>query len=1304
MYRFKQHFLFILLGVLPFSSVFAQLPITITLKDNLKHPSFSWPVSPVNYPVTFGPAGILEKDLTLLDAASGKNIPFQLLSPELKEGRIHKATLSFLTDLPFGANKTFTLLSGKWKAPAEGIAVVKVEKTTDAYVLNNGKIRLEIPFSQDKAAGPIRRFGNADQWLGYGEFSAALPGAKLTVTEISKGPVQAIYKLVYTFTGNKRYVVLIKLVAGMEYAELEEEISGFELLDAANWRMVWNGTTPNHRYIATRVEQVDKKQKGYDNISWEPMEGFAPRADAERHPQLAADQQNDQNGKLPFRIAPYDNWISWWRLPAAAFWSEKDNITLGIFIKDTEKWNDGKYAIWGSKADLNVYFHWKNKVLDYTFPLVNGTRSTAITAYAHQKDKDNVNEGKNPLAYVDELRRWHGWIPLDKVKNWILDYEQPETGYPKYFKPENATKNLTLPALENSLLNNLKGIAIGSERMNGPTPVGSRVYYDLTTPAFDLTASQMKAEQYRKLRAWYLFVGYLYQDEAFMPIRTMLSGHPNFLSDTKGIPGMIAFLFPNHPQSQQQADHFEKAVHLNFNYHIRPKVEAWEAEGGRWTENLATYTWAALTPAMRASYLLHHHYDGKNRILQPGVSMYGNWLLNVSTAPLKSLGYRRVYPPQGAHAHAYEDGPPNALRLLGQEMMYYNPLLAEKLFWFTKAEDSPFESTNEKNKAWIELLKGEWANNKGTNPRLTSSKFTGYGFVLRSGFGTKDEMYVNLQQIDEGPNYRWGRAAMGGNGVIYYYAQGKRYSHNGSEDVGDGPFGDTERITNFGVKKAGGYRTLGAYRSVGRNDLTEPLYDFGFAQFATVKGNKDIAADYVSRSVLQSGADYVVVYDDVTNPGTEGRFSWFTGADDDFPFIQQLLPGAVAVDSDIKPSKSSYHKDPAVMPTKGRYYDGKGSFLTVVTHKAGIKAVKTAFGCTVEKEGGLTDLVFRSSKAVLYEKDGIGFNGTAGLVQQTKAGDAGAIFAGTLLKAGGVKIELPENNQAAVAFETTAAGFNGIFQSRKAETLTFTFAKTDAVFYLDGIAQKAAAGRLQVLMPEGKHNWQWSKNGVKPQTPTITGTLVKSNAVTLQWNAVAGAVGYEVQLSTDGGITWTTMKDAVKTNSATITELTNGSKIHLRVLAKGQAENSAPSNDYPVYVTNAIPHAPEGLLLDLTTGKTKLSWGTVLGAGTYKLYRRVKSLKAKTVFTKVYEGPLTSFEDQKPAVGVIYEYAVTAVNGNGDSKFSTITDTDPTRFTNWEPKGGEGFRRDTEDHENGFLEFNPFIEDQKPVLTYPVKK
>ncbi len=201
------------------------------------------------------------------------------------------------------------------------------------------------------------------------------------------------------------------------------------------------------------------------------------------------------------------------------------------------------------------------------------------------------------------------------------------------------------------------------------------------------------------------------------------------------------------------ADHFEKAIQLNHHFHIRPPVKAWNAQGGRWTENLATYTWAALRPTLRTNFLLHQYYDQKNRILQPGVSELGNWLLNAITSPLQPGGHRG-FPPQGAHAQDFKEGPPELLRLLGQELTYYDPLLAEHLFYITNSSDKPFEGDRELTEVWKGLLK----NNQGTPPDLRSAKFTGYGVVLRSNFAQPNETYIHLQQIDEGPNYRWGRA------------------------------------------------------------------------------------------------------------------------------------------------------------------------------------------------------------------------------------------------------------------------------------------------------------------------------------------------------------------------------------------------------------------------------------------------------------------------------------------------------------------------------------------------------------------
>lgn len=1220
---------------------------TITLKDELHHPGMSWPMSLLQYRLDFGASGVDKSRFSVMDEA-GKPVPFQLAD----------SVLYVLSDLPSGANKSFRLEA---KRPAQVSSGIRIIKNRNVTQLANGVLQIEIPVT-GKPAPPVLRFGKGTQWLGHGEWPSGEATA-MRVQQMHTGPVFAEYRIDYDFKDDQHYSVAIRLIAGMEFVEIEETMSGFAE-KKAGWRMIWDGVRPRYRYAVTR----GGNGKTYDAIQWELMEGLTNLPEPPKHPLMTEDQKNGADGELPFHLATYDNWMSWWRLPTAAFWNEDEQTGIGIFVKDTEKWNDGDYPLWGSKDNLSIRYHWKNNVLDYRFPLVRGTRSVALAAYDHQKDIDVINQTGKPFAYIETLRRWHGWVPLDKVKDWVLDYPSTTENKHKYFSPELAG-HLTIGQVEQHLKNMLTSISTGSERNGGPTPVGGRVFYGSIAPAFDVNRSKMDPEQYKKLRAWFLFMSYVFMDESLMPMRTMLSGHPNFLSDVKGVPGLSAYLFPDHPQAQQMAEHFEKAMRLNYNYHIRPDVAAWNAKGGRWTENLATYTWAALRPALHTNFLLHHYYDGRNRILQPGVSKLGDWLLNALTSPLDVLNGRRGYPPQGAHAQTVEHGVPDLLRLFAQELYYYDPLLSEHIFYLTSPDDKGFEE-KEKLPPYRDVLKGEWAGNKGTPLQLRSEKYTGYGFVLRSNFGKEDEMYVHLQQIDDGPNYRWGRAAGGGNGVIYYTAGGKRYSFNGPEDVGDGPFGDVERCTNFGVKKAAGYRGIGPYRAVGRNDLTAPLYDFGFAQSATVYANKDASPDYRSRSVIQSGASYIVVLDDVENDRTEGRFSWFVGAEDEFPFIHQVSPGAIPVDAAITPSQSSYHKDPAVLPVKGRYYDGKGDFLTVVTHRSDIKVTKTAEGCHVQLPDGSMERIFRTN-------EGFGISKPA----------AGALFGGKEISGENIRIRL--EHAGGISFERTATGFRGQFQSDTAQRVHFSF-KENKVLYVDGIPQQGT----DIYFPAGKHGWQWTNAGVIPQRADITATNIRSMGFDVSWSKVPGATSYRLELSNDNGINWTIAKDNIEAASISITNLHDNTKIQLRVTARGAGGYGEPSAAYPVYLNAKPPHAPEGLVLQ----QTKLSWGKILGAGSYRLYRRKKGT---TNWQVVYTGADRSFTDTAITSTAIWEYAVTAVNGNGESEKSTTVDTDPESFLNREPKPGEGFRRDTENHENGFPEFNPIIEDRMPILRYP---
>jgi len=107
--------------------------------------------------------------------------------------------------------------------------------------------------------------------------------------------------------------------------------------------------------------------------------------------------------------------------------------------------------------------------------------------------------------------------------------------------------------------------------------------------------------------------------------------------------------------------------------------------------------------------------------------------------------------------------------------------------------------------------------NRGTNPHLTSAKYTGYGIVLRAGVDTPEEISVFLQQVDKGPNYRWGYANQNGSGDIYYYAGGKSYSGHEREEAGDGHVDDAMFTCNTGVYKDW------HFSCVGMNELTRPF-------------------------------------------------------------------------------------------------------------------------------------------------------------------------------------------------------------------------------------------------------------------------------------------------------------------------------------------------------------------------------------------------------------------------------------------------------------------------------------------------
>jgi predicted phage tail protein len=116
--------------------------------------------------------------------------------------------------------------------------------------------------------------------------------------------------------------------------------------------------------------------------------------------------------------------------------------------------------------------------------------------------------------------------------------------------------------------------------------------------------------------------------------------------------------------------------------------------------------------------------------------------------------------------------------------------------------------------------------------------------------------------------------------------------------------------------------------------------------------------------------------------------------------------------------------------------------------------------------------------------------------------------------------------------------------------------------------------------------------------------------VVLAWTAPTGVIAqapitdYSVQLSTNGGSTWTTASDAVSTaTSATITGLTNGTAYVFRVAAVNGvgtgAYTAASSSVTPIAGTP--PNAPTSLAATAGNAQIALSWTAPSAPGTYAI-------------------------------------------------------------------------------------------------------
>jgi hypothetical protein len=1343
----------------------AHAPLTITLHDDIASPIYTWPRTLLTYPVDFSARKIKVTELQL--TADGQPIPFQLSDIKTApDATLTFAKLSFFSTLTPGATHTFSLdptPTPRVAPPTPALTVTHdaTTRTVDAGAL---KIRMPTGYTGPDVPGPILALDQGQGPIGASHLLGPAIN-HVNFQTLASGPLFDLYRITYTFANGGAYTVTLRSVLGYPFVQITEDMTNLPPEANAAVEIDWTGLNPTKRYAANGWLESPEGIPIDEPVT-------TPGILEEPH-WFPSDRVEDPAHEMLYHLAAFGGNAPREAVPAIDFWEPgPQGQDLSAFIPDTKLWDDHQYMIWQPTTRLQWSFRYTPGHLIFHLPLIDGTRTTDIALTPAKQDESTLNQVRQTYQqaaralhgaftrnttypasldqrYAQYLRSWYGGLSLDKVKDWQLTYPSTlKPPPPPYLPPSDKgsgtlTPGLTPQALEtfiftSPVMNYPLGLDLGV--MN----ISHRIIRPIVERYLQLRPT-MPEDLRRRIDAVLLLSAYVNAGEDISPMRICVTGTPNMSADGFSVPAELSVLYPQHPMVPEWADQFEKIIQLQSKFYTRPDVPALDSLGGRWTESLPIYNWAFFAPTIAAQVSLMNT-DGRDRMANPEMALRGRWMVDELSAPIwnpnpiwrvgnlakapttptpwhpglaltPANGFERQYPAHGAHSSGTSSIVPKDVPMIAFYLRNYAPLISEHLLWAYAQRTSTIQPEGDEPFWQLATLK-KVANNPGTNPHLKSEKYTGHGLILRAGVDTPDELSIHLDQVDQGPNYRWGDNAEGSSGVLYFFANGQPYTGLEQENTGDHSIDDATGFTTFAVLHDH------AWRSIGENLLTSPLYDLGIAQFGQIDARRDhnpySYPAYLSRSVMLIGTDYFILADDTQgethNTGQgETRFTWFTAKDLPYPKIAFLTPLVARVDhwTQLTTRMSKGFIRDAVGPSVVLISAKKDEIAiehmraTPLAYPEGVGLSQYTPDHTSETHPGVFyirtatshDRVFRAFAPIHYQESDEAFQGTAGVIRTRTSGATElALFHGTLIAAKDLRLELPPNTQTAISATLTPDNtLTGAFQSQSATSLTLTLPAaiaTTATFYIDGAkpTQTRTAQTLTLALPAGRHTWELTPNPPTPIPPTILRTENAKASAKVFFTPVPAAQSYRLELSQDNAVTWKPAAEG-KTTPLTLQNLTPNTKYQLRIAAITPDNRAIPGPEYPIYATLTPPPTPDGLALEITPNTVQAQWGEVLGASEYRLYRR---LTGQARWTLVYHGLDRQTADHAPGITAptympgradnsltprlpqIYEYAVTSVNGSGESEKSPQISTDPTSWLTWWPTGQDHtFKRQT---------------------------
>ncbi|HEY3398443.1 MAG TPA: hypothetical protein VGM19_12380 [Armatimonadota bacterium] len=613
---------------------------------------------------------------------------------------------------------------------------ITVTETPAGIEVSNGLLSLRLPTSATDGVlrAPllaVRRGGGA--WIGSGRMETRHPLLALTTQVTEAGALWTTVQVAYEFAGGYRYQAEFVLRAGDDWCEVREESTlpvrlwpaprpfrEIGSLGASFWgQPLENLAQPCLRpfptsnwYFDVRPGLEPDRLVTHSTASWEIMD--LPLGSATLKTYTAMRPVN------PFMDG---GWLG--------VYSTTQDELLGVASLDISHWGIPDETIHpahrtpGQANEVHLLDQQEAGTC-YRFPVESMSRRwflrLASRAESGEAQAAEITPGvpvrrePKPDMPLQGLRTWQGDLRLDKVKDWVLDWEDAGDAHPRVLcnradLPAIREKVLRVPELRQAYELNrdlrsadrffmegeVSGLAAieaathGAEIVHGIIETGfaGRSYcIALARPlrryalACDMQWDSFTPEEKREARRVCALTAYILTDGDWWQY-TLRPGEttylPNFNSDVFCCAGIIGMVLSDHPCSPLWAAYLVERMDLELEHHLR--------EDGGGEENTGNYlisTWGQLY--MPALWGLRNcgikDYSGDSRVLGGA-----RFLLKVLGPPdPRDHGVRQM-PPVGHHPGTRKSPP--LFAWLAAFVKDHDPALAANLMWAWRAVGAP---------------------------------------------------------------------------------------------------------------------------------------------------------------------------------------------------------------------------------------------------------------------------------------------------------------------------------------------------------------------------------------------------------------------------------------------------------------------------------------------------------------------------------------------------------------------------------------------------------------------------------------